>query len=141
MGSHSRADVLAERLAAIRPVRRPSQPQEAQPTGALSAVDIQSADVPHSDAELAALARAELRLADWFAVGTGTVLTERYPAVVRSRRPIGLTGAGRLLDGRWYVQAVRHRWGVDPDHPEVEQSVRRYEADVTLVRNALGGSG
>jgi hypothetical protein len=133
MGSHSRADVLAERLAAIQPVRSPG--------GSVSAVDIVSADVPHGDVELAALTRGELRLGDWFAAGTGTVLTERYPVVVRPRRPIGLTGAGHLLDGRWYVQAVRHRWGIDPDQPEVEQPIRRYEADVTLVRNALGGSG
>jgi hypothetical protein len=39
------------------------------------------------------------------------------------------------------VQAVRHRWGVNPEMPEAEQVVRRYEADVTLVRNALGGLG
>jgi len=135
MGSHSRADVLTERLAAIQPVRRAAS---AHP---LQSVDVQTGEVPQSDAELAALARAELRLIDWFAVGSGTVLCERYPAIVRCGRPVPLSGAGHLLDGSWYVTAVRHRWGVDPDEPDAEQSVRRYEADLTLVRNALGGAG
>lgn len=148
MGSHSRADVMRERLTAIRPVRKPSPvPAGSGSSGGsgdanvLEPLDLQSLDVPHTGGELTSLARADFRLADWFAVGTGTVQCERYPAIVRSRRPIGLTGAGHLLDGRWYVQAVRHRWGVDPDAPEEEQSVRRYEADVTVVRNALGGLG
>jgi hypothetical protein len=149
MGSHSRADVLRERLGAIQPVRRRAQPHEGERVAtaqgvaerALEAVDLDSLDVPHTGAELSALARAELRLADWFVAGSGTVQCERYPAIVRSRRPVGLSGAGQLLDGRWYVQGVRHRWGVEPDDPEMEQSVRRYEADLTLVRNALGGPG
>lgn len=135
MGTHSRADVLAERLGAIRPVRVPTSQYPTQ------SVDVQSADVPHCDAELDAMARAQLRLVDWFAVGSGTVMCERYPAIVRSRRPITVAGAGHLLDGPWYVRAVRHRWGVDPTDPEAEPSMRRYEADVTLVRNALGGMG
>ncbi|GAA3389416.1 phage late control D family protein [Cryptosporangium minutisporangium] len=135
MGSHSRADVLATRLAAIQPVRHGTSPTP------MESVDVQTSDVPHSAAEVTALARAELRLIDWFAAGTGTVLCERYPVILRAGRPIGLTGAGHLLDGSWYVRAVRHRWGVDPDEATVEQSIRRYEADVTLVRNALGGAG
>ena len=81
-------------------------------------LDLVSGNVPHSAVELANLARASLRVADWFVVGTG---------------------AGHLLDGLWYCQGVRHRWGVDPADPEREQTVRRYEADVTVVRNALGG--
>ena len=72
--------------------------------------------------------------------GTGTVQSDRYPAVVRPRRPVTVSGAGHLLDGLWYVQGVRHRWGVDPADPEREQRIRRYEADVTVVRNALGGA-
>ncbi|SDZ14769.1 hypothetical protein SAMN05444365_10621 [Micromonospora pattaloongensis] len=135
MGTHSRADVLAERLGAIRPVRVATSQHPTQ------SADLQTTDVPHSDAELDALARAQLRLVDWFAVGSGTVMCERYPSIVRSRRPITVSGAGHLLDGPWYVQAVRHRWGVDPTDPETEPSMRRYEADVTLVRNALGGMG
>jgi hypothetical protein len=142
MGSVSRGDVMRERLAAIQPVRkRAASSNGASPDAPLEPVDVQSLDVPHTDTELSSLARADLRLADWFVVGAGTVQCERYPAIVRSRRPIILRGAGHLLDGRWYVQGVRHRWGVDPDAPEEEQAMRRYEADVTLVRNALGGSG
>jgi hypothetical protein len=144
MGSHSRADVLRERLAAIQPVRRRAATTSTgrpAPDAPFEPVDLQSSDVPHTDGELSALARADYRMADWFVVGTGTVQCERYPAIVRSRRPIGVRGAGHLLDGRWYVQGVRHRWGVDPDAPEEEQAMRRYEADLTLVRNALGGQG
>ena len=144
MGTHGRGDVMRERLAAIQPVRRRSG-STSTPGAAGDApfepVDFQSADVPHTDTELSSLARADYRLADWFVVGTGTVQCERYPTIVRPRRPIRVLGTGHLLDGRWYVQGVRHRWGVDPDAPEEEQSVRRYEADVTLVRNALGGLG
>jgi hypothetical protein len=130
MGTHSRADVLEERLRTI--FRNGTQ---------LEAVDLQSLDVPHEAQELANLARADYRSVDWFVTGHGTVRCERYAAIVRSRRPIELRGAGHLLDGRWYVQAVRHRWGVDPETPDEEPVVRRYEADVTLVRNALGGLG
>lgn len=142
MGSHSRADVLADRLGAIQPVRRPSTTW-ATPGGdpELESVDIQTTGVPHADADLAGLARGDLREADWFAVGSGTVRCDRYPQILRSRRPVEVTGAGHLLDGSWYVTGVRHRWGVDPDEPEEEQAVRRYEADVSVVRNALGGLG
>jgi hypothetical protein len=142
MGSHSRADVLAERLGAIQPVKAgaataglPSGP------GSLPAtLDIASGNVPSSSVELGNLARATLRAADWFVTGTGTVQSDRYPVVVRPRRPVTVSGAGHLLDGLWYVQGVRHRWGVDPAAPEREQRVRRYEADVTVVRNALSGA-
>ena len=147
MGSHSRADVVKERLGAIRPVRKPSPVPSGGGIGKANTddvtelLDIQTMDVPHTGGELTSLARADLRLADWFAVGTGVVQCERYPAIVRPRRPAGLSGAGKLLDGRWYVQAVRHRWGVDAEARGEEQTIRRYEADVTVVRNALGGLG
>ena len=144
MGTHSRADVMRERLAAIQPVRRRSTAPGGSGSDSdapLELVDIQTFEVPHTESELTALARGDLRAADWFVVGRGTVQCERYPAVVRSRRPIALSGAGHLLDGHWYVQGVRHRWGVDPQAPEEEQTVRRYEADVTLVRNAPGRRG
>jgi hypothetical protein len=130
MGDFSRDQVLADRLGAIFTGRTPPE-----------AVDLQSFDVPHDAAEVTQLARADHRQVDWFVSGHGTVRCERYPAIVRSRRPIELTGAGHLLDGRWYVQAVRHRWGMDPDNPDEEPVVRRYEADITLLRNALGGLG
>ncbi len=146
MGSHSRADVLTERLAAIQPLRRgaattagPGSLVGAGGAGGLTTLDIASGDVPHSAVELLALARAGLRTTDWFVSGRGTVQAERYGAILRPRRPVRISGAGHLLDGRWYVQGVRHRWGVDPEDPQQEQTVRRYEADVTVVRNALGG--
>lgn len=149
MGTHSRAKVMQERLAIIRPVRKPIGSPNGSAVASASntadvpfePIDLQSFEVPHTDTELASLARADFRLADWFVMGMGTVQCERYPAIVRAGRPIGVRGAGHLLDGRWYVQAVRHRWGVDPEAPEEEQAIRRYEADVTLVRNALGGAG
>ena len=144
MGSHCRADVLTERLGAIQPVQgrrgdRGTAVGCRQPAG----------DASTSPRERAALRRSSsatwpgptLRAADWFVTGTGTVQSDRYPAIVRPRRPVTVSGAGHLLDGRWYVQGVRHRWGVDPAAPEREQPVRRYEADVTVVRNALGGAG
>jgi hypothetical protein len=142
MGSHSRADVLAERLGAIQPVKVGATTAGA-PGGAgslLATLDIASGNVPISDVELGSLARASLRSADWFVTGSGTVQSDRYPGVVRPRRPVTVSGAGHLLDGIWYVQGVRHRWGVDPAAPEREQRIRRYEADVTVVRNALGGA-
>jgi uncharacterized protein involved in type VI secretion and phage assembly len=105
------------------------------------ACEIASREVPHGHAELTSLARGEYRRADWFVRGEGTVNTGYFPGIVRPRRPIALTGAGHLLDGRWYVLGVRHRFAVDSDQPEVEPTTRRYEADVTLVRNDLGGSG
>ena len=142
MGTQSRADVLAERLGAIQPVKAGAA-TAGPPSGAGSlpaTLDIASGNVPSSSVELGNLARATLRAADWFVTGTGTVQSDRYPAVVRPRRPVTVSGAGHLLDGLWYVQGVRHRWGVDPADPEREQRIRRYEADVTVVRNALGGA-
>lgn len=147
MGTHSRADVLADRLGAIQPMKAGAATagtsDETTGTGAgtlPAALDIASGNVPSSMVDLTNLARAGLRIADWFVTGTGTVQSDRYPAVVRPRRPVTVSGAGHLLDGRWYVQGVRHRWGVDPAAPEREQRVRRYEADVTVVRNALSGA-
>ncbi len=130
MGEVNRAAVLKDRLKAILP-----------DGSEFEASDIQSTLVPHDDRELENLARSALRTADWFVVGTGTVRCERYPTIVRSRRPIELKGAGHLLDGRWYVQAVRHRWNVPPYESEEEPVTARYEADVTLLRNALGAQG
>lgn len=151
MGSHGRGRVLAERLAAIAPVRAGAAvpgtvgdgvaagEAGSAPDGAAQVLDVQSAEVPHTGIELASLARAAYRESDWFAVAHATVRCERYPVIIRSRRPVELSGAGHLLDGRWYARSVRHRWGVDPADPEREQTTTRYEADVTLVRNALGG--
>ncbi len=142
MGSHSRADVLADRLTAIAPVKvgAATAGTPGGPGSLPATLDIASGNVPTSAVELNTLARASLRTADWFVTGSGTVQCDRYPAIVRSRRPVTVSGAGHLLDGLWYVQGVRHRWGVDPADPEREQRVRRYEADVSMVRNALGGA-
>jgi hypothetical protein len=124
-----RGDLIDARLAEVFP----EQPRPL-------ASEIASHEVPHGNTELTSLARAEYRRADWFVRGEGTVNTEYYPGIVRSRRPIALSGAGHLLDGRWYVLGVRHRFAVDPGEPEVEPMTRRYDADVTLVRNDIGGA-
>ncbi len=130
MASHPRADLLKERLQEILG----GNPQ-------VESIDIQTPNVPHDEAELSTLARADFRSADWFVRGSGTVRCERYPAILRPRRPVTLSGGGHLLDGRWYVQSVCHRWGIYPDAPDEEQTTPRYEADVEMVRNALGGPG
>jgi hypothetical protein len=126
--SFGRAELLESRLAEVFP-------QQPRP----SVSDIAGRDVPHGGAELTSLTRAEYRRVDWFVTGEATVNTQYYPGIVRSRRPIRLTGAGHLLDGRWYVLGVRHRLAVEIDEPDLEPLSRRYEADVTLARNDLGG--
>jgi hypothetical protein len=147
MGTDSRASVLATRLTQIAPVRSGaaitgtasdgSAPPSDDPAAQI--LEVHSVGVPQSGTELVAMARAAYRGSDWFAVAHATVRGERYPTIIRSRQPVGLAGAGHLLDGTWYVTGVRHRWGVDPDDQQREQVTTRYEADVTLVRNALGG--
>lgn len=121
MGSTSRADILAKRLAEVLPSR----------TGA-QAIARQIVDVPYDQQELENLAWADYREADWLAVARGVVDGLRYPTILRARRPVDLTGAGRLLDGRWYVRSARHRWMRD-------RVSKRYEVDVDLTRNALNG--
>jgi hypothetical protein len=104
-------------------------------------MDIRSSDVPHDSEEVTTLARSYYREADWFVVGEGKVRCHLYPAILRARRPIELSGAGHLLDGRWCLIRVRHRWAMDDETPDTEPVTRRYEADVTMVRNDLGGMG
>jgi hypothetical protein len=77
---------------------------------------------------LAALGSLVAGLIQWGVLAAGNSV-ERYDK-----------WAGHLLDGIWYVQGVRHRWGLDAAAPEREQRIRRYEADVAGVRNALGGA-
>lgn len=123
MGSTSRADILKKRLAEVLPSRP-----------GVEAVSRQIVDVPYDQRELENLAWADYRDADWLAVAGGIVDGLRYPAIVRARRPVDVTGAGKLLDGRWYVRGARHRW--------IRDSVtKRYEVDVDLARNALNGVG
>lgn len=119
LGSTTRADVLAARMGAILP-RRPKT------TG----VGLQVADVPHDAQEVDNLAWSDFREADWLAEANGVVQALRYPNIVRSRRPVGISGAGKLMDGVWYVRNARHRWSWDEAQP-------RYEVDVDLSRNAL----
>jgi hypothetical protein len=121
MGSTTRADILAQRLAAVLPSRPGVQ-----------AVGRQIVDVPWDQRELDNLAWADLRDADWLACARGVVDGLRYPAILRARRPVDVTGAGKLLDGRWYVRGARHRWIRD-------RISKRYEVDVDLARNALNG--
>ncbi len=121
MGSTSRADILAARRAAVLPTR----PQSTN-------VGLQYVDVPHAPAEVEELARWDFREADWLAEATGVVNGLRYPAILRARRPVELHGAGRLMDGTWYVRGTRHRWVWD-------ESVSTYHVDIELVRNALNG--
>ena len=141
MGTHSRADVLTERLGAIQPVKAGAA-TAGPPSGAGSlpaTLDIASGNVPRSSVELGNLARATLRAPTGSCTGTARCRATATRPWSGPGDPSTVSGAGHLLDGLWYVQGVRHRWGVDPADPEREQRVRRYEADVTVVRNALGG--
>ncbi|HZI98165.1 MAG TPA: hypothetical protein VFD41_11650 [Actinomycetales bacterium] len=111
--------------------------------------DIRTSDVPYDAEELATLAQADLRAADWFATAEATVAATRYPAVVRAGRTLPVTGTGPIFAGDWYVRAVTHRWGaaraLPGDPPVAELGVAAeevdftYEVDVELARNALGG--
>ena len=140
MGQVSREQALAGRLGTIRPVRAGTAVLAGGGDGGdTQLLEVASVDVPDDGTELETLTRAAYRGSDWFATAHVTVRGERYPQILRSRRPVTLAGAGHLLDGLWYVRSVRHRWGVDPDNPEHEPTITRYEADAVLVRNALGG--
>ncbi|MFO0762634.1 MAG: contractile injection system protein, VgrG/Pvc8 family, partial [Byssovorax sp.] len=123
MGSTSRADILKKRFAEVLPNK---------PT--IEASFRQSVDVPYEQAEVESLARHDFGEADWLVEARGTVNAVRYATILRARRPVSLKGAGRLLDGTWYVRSTQHRW---MRHTET----KRYEVDVDLVRNALNGVG
>ena len=123
LGATTRADILKQRLGVVLP-RRP----------ATQSVSRQISDVPYDKQELATLAWADFQDADWLVEADGVVEGLRYPSVLRPRRPVEMFGAGKLLDGTWYVRGLRHRW-------ERDAAVKRYEVDVDLVRNALGGVG
>ena len=137
-GEQSRDTVVRARLGEILGAGAAPEP-----------VDIRSADVPLDDTELATLARAELRAADWFATADGTITATRYPALLRAGRTLPVTGAGPIFSGDWYVRGVTHRWGAhrtrsgDPPVAEVgvaaEEADFTYEVDLALARNALGG--
>jgi hypothetical protein len=121
LGTTSRADILAARLPAILP----GQPE-------LEAVALQHGCVPHDLAELEALAWSDFLEADWLVEGKGVVNGLAYPQILRARRPVELVGAGRLLDGKWYVRRCLHRWSWSG-------AERSYEVDVEMARNGLNG--
>jgi hypothetical protein len=123
LGTTTRGDILKQRLAAVLP-KRP----------AVESVSRQICDVPYDKQELATLTWADFQDADWLVEADGVVEGLRYPSVLRPRRPVEMFGAGKLLDGTWYVRGLRHRW-------ERDAVVKRYEVDVDLVKNALGGVG
>jgi hypothetical protein len=120
MGQKTRADILNGRIRQVL-TRRPETTATAR----------QTAFVPYEQQELEELTWSAFQEADWLAEAHGVVDGQRYPAVLRARRPIELVGAGPILDGRWYVRVARHRW-------DRQGEVKRYEIDVELVRNALG---
>jgi hypothetical protein len=121
MGKTSRADILTARLPAILPKQKD-----------LKGVGLAYADVPHDTPEVDNLAWSDYLGADWLAEATGTLQGLRYPAVLRARRPVALTGAGKLMDGNWYVRTARHRWLWDDE-------LVKYEVDIELLRDALNG--
>ncbi|MEM0947935.1 MAG: hypothetical protein AAGK37_11045 [Pseudomonadota bacterium] len=153
LGTVPRANAIAARLseiafpAAETQSAEGSQQAEDLPEGAaaapnvLESSDICSALTPHDADEMTRITTASFRDADWFVIGEGIVRPERYPAIVRARRPIALSGVGALLNGVWYCQVACHRWARKPDleqGEESEQVTRRYEVDVTLLRHGLG---
>jgi hypothetical protein len=148
LGSAPRAQVIEDRLKMIAfggpamDLPEGSTVARGDPAlNVLEASEIFGARTPHHAAELAAMNTAAMRDADWFVSGSGVLRAERYPAILRPRRPVALTGAGPLLNGTWYCLGVCHRWArsghLEPG-AESEQVSRRYEADIRLARHGLG---
>jgi hypothetical protein len=123
MGKTGRGDIIAARLAAILPKR-----SDLMPTG------LAHVDVPHDETEVSNLAWSDFVATDWLVTATARVRASMYPQILRARRPVDVKGAGKLLDGTWYVKSVRHRWAWDDDHNE-------YELDTEIVRDALNEVG
>ncbi|MEQ1955825.1 hypothetical protein [Mesorhizobium sp. CN2-181] len=152
LGQDPREKIIGARLKQIEfggPAMDPSEGAKAvnadTALNVLEASEIFSGRTPHHSTELEAMNTAAMREADWFVRGAGVVRAERYPAIVRPRRPVGLNGAGHLLNGIWYCLSVCHRWARNQhlaEGAESEQVSRRYEADVRLARHGLGpGAG
>jgi len=127
LGSTSRADILAAQL----PKVLPAHPEAGKPVEASMRA---SEDVPFDPPETEQLATADFERADWLVHARAAIEGLRYPTVLRPRRPVDLEGAGKLLDGTWYVQRVRHVW-------ERDVATKRYAVDADLVRDALNGVG
>jgi hypothetical protein len=119
MGKTGRGDIIKSRLAAIAPKRA-----DLVPTG------LAYVDVPHDETEVGNLAWSDFLAADWLVAATARVRAAMYPQILRARRPVDVEGAGKLLDGTWYVKSVRHRWIWDDEQNE-------YELDTEMVRDAL----
>lgn len=123
MGKIGRGDIIKARLPAILPRRADLVP-----------VGLSYADVPHDETELGNLGWADFLAADWLVEASARVRATMYPKILRARRPVEVAGAGKLLDGTWYVKSVRHRWTWDDEQ-------NQYELDTELVRDALNGVG
>ena len=123
MGKTGRGDIVRSRLAAIVPRRA-----DLVPTG------LAYVDVPHDETEVGNLAWSDFLAADWLVAATARVRAAMYPQILRARRPVDVKGAGKLLDGTWYVKSVRHRWIWDEEQNE-------YELDTEMVRDALNEVG
>lgn len=121
MGKLGRADLISARLPAILP-RRP----------ATRALGLQYVDTPHDPTDVDALAWSDFVGADWLVEARARIRAVSYPEILRARRPITLTGAGKLLDGPWYVKCARHRWAWDDEE-------NQYEVELDLVRDGLDG--
>lgn len=119
MGKTGRGDIIKSRLAAIAPKRA-----DLVPTG------LAYVDVPHDETEVGNLAWSDFLAADWLVAATARVRAAMYPQILRARRPVDVQGAGKLLDGTWYIKSVRHRWIWDEEQNE-------YELDTEMVRDAL----
>ncbi len=123
LGKTGRGDIIKSKLAAILPRRAD-----------LVAVGLQHVDVPHELAEVGNLAWSDFLAADWLVEATARVRATLYPKILRARRPVEVAGAGKLLDGTWYLKAVRHCWVWDDEQ-------NQYELDAEMVRDALNGVG
>ncbi len=133
-GGESRHELLARRLAEVLPNREfpeDSRPEEERAAEPIQSVGLQYASTPHDEEEVERLAWSQFRDADWFAEASVLVDGLRYPEILRARRPIDLGGAGKRLDGRWYVRRARHEivWAA---------KTHRYQVDVSMVRNTVG---
>lgn len=86
--------------------------------------DVQSVGKNAGAALMSAFSRAA-RTADAVSV-TGTLNVARYGRILKSRRTVGVRGAGLAFDGMYFVRSVKHTI-----------SRGEYKQDFTLVRNAL----
>lgn len=71
-----------------------------------------------------------MRRNDWWVVANGRLNGLRYGQVLRSRKLVTVKGVGPTYNGSFYVRKVHH-----------ELTMRTYEMDFELVRNAVGALG